>query len=166
VEAVVHGIEAWNQAQRGEIDEATYWQAVADKLRLDEAAVERLRGDFYRGDALHEGLVDVIRELRGRGMLVGLLSNNAPSLAGDLDTLGVADLFDARVISADIGVMKPDPAAYHAILDKLDVPPGGALFIDDSPANVTGAAAVGMAAVRFTPDLDLEAAIATWLEDA
>jgi epoxide hydrolase-like predicted phosphatase len=165
VEAIVHGIEAWNRAQRGEIGEEAYWQAVAGKLGLDESAAEQLRDDFYRGDALDETLVALIRRLRGRGLLVGLLSNNAPSLAAALDRLNLADLFDARVISAEIGVMKPDPAAYHAVLDRLDVPPGAALFVDDSPANITGAAAVGMAAVRFTPDLDIEAAITTWLED-
>jgi epoxide hydrolase-like predicted phosphatase len=166
VEAAVHGIEAWNRAQRGEIGEEAYWQAVAGKLGLDESAAAWLRGDFYRGDALDESLVSLIRGLRGRRLLVGLLSNNAPSLAAELDALGLADLFDARVISAEIGVMKPDPAAYHAILARLGVLPGAALFVDDSPANVTGAAAVGMAAVRFTPDLDLDAAITTWLEDA
>jgi epoxide hydrolase-like predicted phosphatase len=165
VEAIVHGIEAWNRAQRGEIGEEAYWQAVAGKLGLDESAAEQLRDDFYRGDALDETLVALIRRLRGRGLRVGLLSNNAPSLAAALDRLNLADLFDARVISAEIGVMKPDPAAYHAVLDRLDVPPGAALFVDDSPANITGAAAVGMAAVRFTPDLDIEAAITTWLED-
>jgi epoxide hydrolase-like predicted phosphatase len=166
VEAVVHGIEAWNRAQRGEIGEEAYWQAVAGKLRLDESAAARLRDDFYRGDALDESLVSLIRRLRGSGLLVGLLSNNVSSLAAALDAPGLADLFDARVISAEIGVMKPDPAAYHAILTRLDVPPGAALFVDDSPANVTGAAATGMAAVRFTPGLDLDAAITTWLEDA
>jgi epoxide hydrolase-like predicted phosphatase len=166
VEAIVHGIEAWNRVQRGEIGEEVYWQAVTGKLGLDESAAARLRGDFYRGDALDESLVSLIRGLRGRRLLVGLLSNNALSLAAELDALGLADLFDARVISAEIGVMKPDPAAYHAILARLDVLPGAALFIDDSPANVTGAAAVGMAAVRFTPGLDLDAAITTWLEDA
>ncbi len=166
VEAVVHGIEAWNGLQRGEIGEEAYWQAVAGKLGLDESTAARLRGDFYRGDVLDETLVSLIRDLRGRGLLVGLLSNNAPSLAVEIDALGLADLFDARVISAEVGVMKPDPAAYHAILDRLGVPPGAALFVDDSPANVTGAAATGMAAVRFTPGLDLNAAITTWLEDA
>jgi epoxide hydrolase-like predicted phosphatase len=166
VEAIVHGIEAWNRVQRGEIGEEVYWQAVTGKLGLDESAAAWLRGDFYRGDALDESLVSLIRGLRGRRLLVGLLSNNAPSLAAELDALGLADLFDARVISAEIGVMKPDPAAYHAILARLGVLPGAALFVDDSPANVTGAAAVGMAAVRFTPDLDLDAAITTWLEDA
>jgi epoxide hydrolase-like predicted phosphatase len=166
VESVVHGIEAWTQVQRGEIEEAAYWRAVAAALGLDEADAARLRADFYRGDALDEALVALIRRLRGRGLLVGLLSNNAPGLAAELDALGLADLFDARAISAEIGVMKPDPAAYHAILDRLDVPPGAALFVDDSADNVAGARAVGMAAVRFTPDLDVEAAVDAWLEGA
>lgn len=163
VEAIVHGIEAWDRAQRGEIDEAAYWRAVAGKLGLDEPADARLRADFYRGDMLDETLVSLIRRLRGRGLRTGLLSNNTPSLTAALDALGLVDLFDARVVSAEIGVMKPDPAAYHAILAGLDVPPGAALFVDDSAENVAGAEAVGMAALRFTPGLDVAVAVDAWL---
>lgn len=165
VEAVVHGIDAWQQAQRGEISEAAYWQAVGEQLGLNADGLAVLRGDFYRGDVLDADLAALIREVRGRGALVGLLSNNSPSLADDLQATGTADLFDAAVISCEIGVMKPDPAAYGAILGRLGAAPARALFIDDSPANVDGARAVGMAAVHYRPGMELRERILAWLDE-
>ncbi|HQE19115.1 MAG TPA: hypothetical protein PK607_11460, partial [Aggregatilineales bacterium] len=42
VESVVHGIEAWQQAQRGEISVDAYWQAVGRELGLDGQALAEL----------------------------------------------------------------------------------------------------------------------------
>jgi len=58
-------------------------------------------------------------------------------------------LFDAQVFSYQVGALKPDPRMYRAILAALDVPPEESLFIDDAPANVQGALATGMQALRF-----------------
>lgn len=165
VEAVVHGIPAWQAAQRGEIGEDAYWAAVGEALGLDAGDLAALRDDFYSGDALDAGLAALIDALRGRGVRVGLLSNNGPALADDLQATGMAGRFDASVISCEIGVMKPDPAAYEAILRRLDVRPEQALFIDDSPANVEGARAVGMSAVHFRPGMDLRERILAWLDE-
>jgi putative hydrolase of the HAD superfamily len=164
VEAVVHGIPAWRAVQRGESTPETYWQAVAAKLSLSAGQLAGLRRDFYSGDRLDGSLVALIRDLRGRGVPVGLLSNNSPELADLLADLGVDDLFDACVISAGIGVMKPDLRAYRAILDELGVRPQEAILIDDSAENVKGARAVGMAAIHFRPGMDLRAALEAWLE--
>jgi putative hydrolase of the HAD superfamily len=95
--------------------------------------------------------------------LVGLLSNNTLDLYDALAAFELDQLFDAVVISAEIGLMKPDPAAYQAVLERLGVAPQQAIFVDDFPANVDGARAVGMEAVRFTPDLDLAAVLDSWL---
>jgi len=163
VERVVHGSEAWLRAQRGEITDEAYWQAVARELELDAAARSQLQLDFYPDDHLDGDLMAFIRELRANGVKVGLLSNNSAALLDELAALGVADAFDSCVISAVTGIMKPDPAAYHAILNALDISPERALFIDDTLANVEGARAVGMAAVLFPPDVSLQQIVADWL---
>jgi putative hydrolase of the HAD superfamily len=164
VERTVHESEAWIRVQRGEVANSAHWRAVADELGLDAAALARLRADFYADDYLDDDLMGFIQELRHEGVGVGLLSNNSTALRDELTALGIADAFDSCVISAEIGVMKPDPAAYHAILEALEVPPERALFVDDSPANVEGARAVGMTVVLFRPEVDLRAVVAGWLE--
>ncbi len=159
VERVVHGIEAWQQLQRGEADVATYWRVVGDELGLGDDDLAQLREDFYSGDRLDEALVEQIGELKARGLLVGLMSNNTPELLPILRQAGLDTLFDAIVVSCDIGVMKPDPRAYRAILDALGVEAKAALFVDDFAENVRGAEAVGMGAVHFRPGMDVLAVV-------
>jgi HAD superfamily hydrolase (TIGR01509 family) len=96
---------------------------------------------------------------------VGLLSNNSLHLHKVMEERGLDGLFDEVVISAEIGVMKPAPEAFHAILDKLGVSATDSVFIDDFPRNVEGARAVGMHAVHFTPGLDLRAALQEFLDE-
>lgn len=163
VESVVHGTEAWRQAQRGEISADSYWRAVGDALGLGGAALAQLRADFYSGDRLDEQMVSLIRDLRARGVLVGLLSNNTPDLARELAELGLGELFDARIISAEVGAMKPDPQPYRHILARLGVRAQDAILVDDFPENVEGARAVGMAAILYRAGMDLRAALGGWL---
>ncbi len=166
VESAVHGIAAWEKAQLGQIDVEAYWQAVGNELGLDAAQLQELRRSFYSGDRLDRGLVTLIGELRAHGVLIGLLSNNSPDLHDILTGLGLDSLFDARVISADIGVMKPHPAAYWAVLERLGIAPETSAFIDDSAANVQGAARVGMQAIQFVPGMTLRERLESWLDGA
>jgi epoxide hydrolase-like predicted phosphatase len=164
VEGVVHGSDAWTQAERGEISPDDYWLAVRGQLHLSPTQLSDLRLDFYSGDRLDEALLSLITALRARGVLIGLLSNNSLELLDMLADIHLHSLFDAFVISARAGIMKPDPGAYRAILEQLGVSAGQALFIDDSRVNIEGALAVGMTAIRFEPTLDLGAIIDNWLE--
>ncbi len=166
VEKVVHGIPEWGQVQQGQITLDAYWRAVQRRLGLDVEETAALAQGFYRGDRLDADLVTLIRELRRSGVRVALLSNNISALAGEIEELGLGEMFRPQVISADIGVMKPAAGAYQAVLHQLDVDAENTLFIDDSPANVEGARAVGMHALLFRPDMDLANAVQRWLNGA
>ena len=71
------------------------------------------------------------------------------------------DLFDGIVVSGDEGVAKPDPRLFEILKDRYSLAPETTVFIDDSPANVAAAAALGYRSHRFTRANDLE----TWLKD-
>lgn len=164
VERVIHGSEAWNEAQRGERSYESYWQAVADQLGIPHDEIPQLRRDFYRGDVVDADLLALVRDLKAEGHKVGLMSNNSLHLLTVMQERGLDGLFDATVISAQIGIMKPAPEAFHAILDRLGVRAPDSVFIDDFPRNVEGARAVGMHAIHFTPDIDLRAALREFLD--
>lgn len=164
VEKAVHGSQSWIKAQLGAISLDAYWADVAQQLNLSPDQTQQLADDFYRGDALNTAMVEFIRERREAGHAVALLSNFGMMLATALVDLGIRDLFDPCVISAEIGVMKPEPAAYQAVLDRLGQPPDNCIFIDDSPANVTAAQNMGIHAIHFTPELDFVAAITPLLQ--
>jgi HAD superfamily hydrolase (TIGR01509 family) len=165
VERAVHNDESWRAAQHGTLSLADYWADVGRRLGISPAvAASELATDFYRGDVLDEQIVAYIRGLRQAGHAVALLSNDAAGLLRPrLDRLGIVGLFDPLVISSEIGVMKPASAAYQAVLEQLARPAPETVFIDDMPQNIAGARAVGMQAIRYQPQLELNTVLAPHL---
>ena len=79
-----------------------------------------------------------------------MLSNAWPELRRDLEgRWNMADAFDEIVISAEVGLAKPDPRIYALILERLDIQPANAVFADDFEENVAAAAVMGMQTVHF-----------------
>lgn len=158
LEQIVHGSDLWMQAQRGQVSPEEYWQGVARILKVSD--IQALRHDYFRDDHLDLDLMALIAGLRRQGYKVGLLSNDALTLEDRLRReLNIYDAFDAVVISAGIGAMKPDRAAYDAIAQALDVPLDSCVFIDDNLANVEGARLYGMQAIRYRAGMDVHAAL-------
>jgi epoxide hydrolase-like predicted phosphatase len=150
VERVVHGSESWRLAQIGAISPETYWSDVRQQLNLTSEQIRQLAIDFFSGDRLDHALVAYIQQLRAAEHRIALLSNDSPALLNKLHALEIANLFDPLVISAFIGVMKPDARAYQAVLDRLGIPASQAIFIDDLPRNVAGAQALGITSLHYT----------------
>lgn len=161
VERVVHNATSWKAAQRNDIPLSAYWQDVAQQLNIPlETASGTLLQDFYAGDQLDNDMVDWIQARRAEGVTIALLSNDhADLLRPRMARLGITHLFEPLVISSDIGVMKPDPRAYHAVLDQLQRPPDEAIFIDDMRINIDAANAIGIHGIHYTAGMDLDAAI-------
>jgi HAD superfamily hydrolase (TIGR01509 family) len=74
-----------------------------------------------------------------------LLSNSWGGRDYPLEQL--REIFDAIVISGEVGLRKPEPEIYRYTARKLDVPAEECVFIDDFSVNVEGAEAVGMTGV-------------------
>jgi putative hydrolase of the HAD superfamily len=94
------------------------------------------------------GAVETLRELRRRGLLVGLIT----VCTEDVETLWpeseFAGLFDAEVFSSRLGIAKPDPQIYLHCAEQLGVAPGEALFVGDGANDeLAGALRVGMRAL-------------------
>jgi epoxide hydrolase-like predicted phosphatase len=90
----------------------------------------------------------VIRTLRGAGFGTALLSNS-----WGCDEYPRADfpgLFDTVVISAEVGMRKPEPEIFLHAAATLGLEPKECVFIDDVEANVAAAMACGMAGVHHT----------------
>lgn len=97
-----------------------------------------------------DDLVDVIARAREAGMRTALLSN---SWGLDYPRDGWDTLFDAVVLSGEVGMRKPEPGIYRHTAALLDLPPEQCVFVDDLAHNVRGAVAVGMVGVHHTdPD--------------
>jgi putative hydrolase of the HAD superfamily len=145
----VHNEHSWIAAQRGTITIDAHWQEVSTALRLTPEGMTALRAAFYAGDVLNVELVACIDRLRAHGLRVGLLSNFSADLRAMLAQQDLLRRFDALAISAEIGIMKPDAAAYQAILTMMQMEAHTCVFIDDVPANIAAAQAVGLHGIVF-----------------
>jgi epoxide hydrolase-like predicted phosphatase len=149
------------QAQMGQIGAGQLWESVRQALRLPPDAMPQVRQEFFGGDRLDTVLLDHIRALHRRyktGIISNALDDVRPMRTG---RWGMSDAFDSIIISAEVGVMKPDARIFQSALQSLGVQPGEAVFVDDFAHNVEGARAVGMHAIQFrNPEqvhLELEA---------
>ena len=147
--ATVHDKRLWVAAQNGSIQSDAHWQAVGEELGLSKSQLRGLRAAFYAGDVLNQQLLARIDRLRQQGMALGLLSNFSTDLRSMLEAQDLVRRFDHIAISAEIGVMKPDAAAYEAILAMLALPASACVFIDDLPANIAAARALDMHGIVF-----------------
>ena len=108
-----------------------------------------------------EGAPQAVRELRDRGLRVGVVSNAEGRVERDLDAAGFAGLLETVVDSHVVGVEKPDPTIFAIALKRLDADPATTVYAGDVPAvDVDGARAAGIAAVLVDrhglyPDLDV-----------
>jgi putative hydrolase of the HAD superfamily len=149
LQRTVHNQTSWIAAQSGHITPEAHWHDVGATLGLLPAETAKLRAAFYRGDVVNAGLIARIDRLRTAGVCTALLSNFSVELRGLLAAQDLLHRFDHIAISAEIGMMKPDAAAYQTILDMLTIPADVCVFIDDQPANVEAAQALGLHGIVF-----------------
>lgn len=140
--------ESSRRASAGEITTEDHWNDVAQRLRRPASEAKVLREEFFAGDIIDIGLVSFIRSLRPR-YKTGVISNAWPDMRDYLIGQKMDDAFDILVLSAEVGLMKPDPRIYQMALDKLGVAAAEAVFMDDTPPNVEAARALGMRGVLF-----------------
>lgn len=151
--SLVFDSESALQATLGKITTQEHWEALRNELGLSQDDHANLPLDFWGGDVLDQELVDYIRALRP-DYKTSLISNAWDDLRQVLEyTWKISDVFDEIIISAEVGVAKPDPRIYQIALERLAVAPQQAAFVDDFPANISGARAVGMHAIHFKNSL-------------
>jgi HAD superfamily hydrolase (TIGR01509 family) len=123
--------------------------AAADAERA-ETALSTLEADLAGLPAVDAGMRTLVDRLRAAGRVkLGLLSNANRGWTERFRARGIAALFDDVVVSADVGLAKPDPAIFRLAADRLHVAPDACLMIDDQPQHVRGAQAAGMRSQLF-----------------
>jgi putative hydrolase of the HAD superfamily len=164
--------EHWTAYLEGSIDFTTYrrrrlaetlapWREVDDEL-FDAYRAEKRRG--VERLRLFADALGAIEGARRAGLGVGLLTNGPSTLQRrKLAITRLEPWLDAVAISEEIGVAKPEPAAFHAAAAMIGCRPDQVAMVGDSPEyDIAGAIGAGLAlAVLVTRDLALEAEGAT-----
>lgn len=147
--SLVFDSESAHQATLGRISTAVQWEAVRQALNLSEQEFALARQEFWGGDVLDTELVDYIRGLRS-SYRTALLSNAWDNLRDVLaEHWRILDTFDQVIISAEVGIAKPEQSIYQLTLERLGVAPGEAVLVDDFETNLEGARAAGLLAIPF-----------------
>ena len=128
--------------ETGELEDAEFEASFGAMLGVSEP--EGLITRMFAGLRPEEAMVDAVRAAGAAGLKTGLISNSWG--LGIYDRAPV-DLFDAAVISGEVGLHKPQPEIYLLACERLEVEPAGAVFVDDLRENCDGAEAVGMTAL-------------------
>jgi len=92
---------------------------------------------------LNNELIDIIKELKNKGYKTALLSNNSIELRNKLEDIGIINIFDEVIISAEVGFQKPEPKIFQILFDKLRVKSNEVVFIDDTLKSLEGADNIG-----------------------
>jgi HAD superfamily hydrolase (TIGR01509 family) len=134
----------WRSYKLGERGEAAFWDAA------HAAAYRKVLS--FRSDRLA-----YVRALKERGYRICLATNFSGEWLGALlAKSGAGGLFDARVVSAEIGAAKPDPAFWEEVLRHA---PRGSIFVDDQKANCDSAARAGFLVIFAYPGCAVEAEV-------
>jgi putative hydrolase of the HAD superfamily len=128
--------------ETGELSEEEFEPRFGALLDIEDT--EGLIPRLFAGLRPDEEMIGAVRSARAGGVPTGLISN---SWGLGIYDRAPTDLFDAAVISGEVGLHKPQPEIYLLAAQRLGVAPEAAVFVDDLRENCAGAEAVGMTAV-------------------
>ncbi|MPQ95575.1 HAD-IA family hydrolase [Thioclava sp. JE_KL1] len=148
----------WRAMQADEISERDYWrqrtQEVAALVGRDWSEMS----DFVRAargaspaDVIRPEFLAAIDKAEAAGCRLAILSNELDLFYGAdfREKLPFLRRFDAVIDATYTKILKPDPRAFHGVLEALDLPAEACVFVDDQLRNIRGAEAVGMIPVHF-----------------
>jgi putative hydrolase of the HAD superfamily len=138
----VHALE------RGECTNEEFEAALAAQLtHVDGRPVvpDGLLARMFAAGTLENAMLDLIRALRQAGLRTALLSN---SWGDDYRRDLFPELFDVVVISAEVGMRKPEERIFRHTAALLGLEPEECAFIDDVAANIAAAEAIGLVGVH------------------
>jgi len=144
----------WHLLEKGQLDVATYFARLTERAPtiLGTDIDMESYGRFWRSTApgVHWMVVHKIRELKERGLRLGLLTNNVKEFGEHWRTMfPLEELFEEVVDSSHVGMRKPERAIYELTCTRMGVAPDETVFIDDNADNVAAASAYGMETVHF-----------------
>lgn len=137
------------RASVGEISEEEHWHNIMKVLKLPVGEAERVKREFFGGDIIDRTLLEFLRSLKPK-YKVGAISNAWDGLRKFMEREKFADVFDAIIISAEVGAAKPSEKIYRVALEQLQVKPKEAVFVDDFIENIEACEKLGMRGIHFT----------------
>ena len=152
--------EVYDSFERGHVGVEEFFEAFSKLTGLKRDLPWMIEG--WNRMLVNElpGVASLVRELADSIPLYALTNANTVHMDHVLRSFPVVEYFQKIYSSHELGFRKPQPEIYQAVVKDLKVDPSGILFIDDLPANVEGARAVGLHGEKCRNSPDLLRAIA------
>ena len=152
--------EDYQRHERGELSSSQYFDTLRRKLGLtaSDAQIEAGWNAIFRDEI--SATLDAIDAAR-RFLPCYAFSNTNKShhAAWRAAYPRIEQTFDHVFASSDIGLRKPERAAFEHVCREIGLPPQALLFFDDLEENVAGARACGLQAVQVRSPEDVRAAL-------
>jgi epoxide hydrolase-like predicted phosphatase len=136
-----------HRLERGELAVEDFEHLLSAALALEGSTVEArgLVGEMFADLAIYEDpMTSLVTRARAAGIRTGLLSN---SWGNEYDRSDWHEMFDAVVISGEVGMRKPEPRIFELALKRIGLPAEECVFIDDVAHNIVGAELAGLVGI-------------------
>ncbi|MDS1270431.1 HAD family phosphatase [Lipingzhangella sp. LS1_29] len=133
--------------ERGELAPERFERELAGALRRTDGSAVNADGLLHRmfaGFQPAPQMYALLREVRAQGLRTCLLSN---SWGNSYPRAELASVFDALVISGEVGMRKPEVGIFEHALAEIGLAPQECVFIDDMRPNTEAAQSLGMPAI-------------------
>jgi putative hydrolase of the HAD superfamily len=131
--------------ERGECTNEEFERQLAGQLTHVDGRPVRADGllaKMFAATAMETAMLELVRSLRRAGLRTALLSNSWGN--DDYPRHLFPELFDVVVISAEVGMRKPEERIFRHTAALLGLEPRECVFIDDVQANIAAAEAIGL----------------------
>lgn len=139
----------WEDLMLGKASVREWMKSLGRRVQDDHGVHIDLRalGVLLAGEGPQPEMLDILRELHGRGVTLGILTNNVQE--STWRELVPIELLDVMVDSSEVGLAKPDPRIYELLLSKLERPGEAVAYFDDLEENIPPARALDINAFLY-----------------
>ena len=140
----------WLDLNKGLITETQAKQRYQLEKQLSESEAERFFYYVKHTQLLIYGSVDLLKRIKSAGYRVFALTDNVVEIVEYLNaTYDFWPLFEGTTVSAELGLLKPQPEIYQSLLETHQLLAKETVFLDDMHYNVEGARKVGLEEIHF-----------------
>lgn len=157
--------EWYERHERGEIDASEYFGALRRSLGINISDEQFATGWNSIFEQEFAGAFELFRSLTSRLPIYAFSNSNATHQEfWERKYAQTLDLFSEVFVSCDLGLRKPEAAAFRHVTATIGTDPENVLFFDDTPENVDGARDLGMSAVQVRSFADVRMNVSDFLE--
>ena len=156
VTAVLSNSDLINEYETGKISTLEFYQLVSHQLQLEVPlkTFKQLWGNMFLTQPLLSE--HFVQSLKKNYRLILLSNTNEMHFEFVEERYPILGYLEERVLSYQVGCMKPDQRIYHAVVSKVDVAPEEIFFTDDRQENIDAARSIGIQACQFQSEDQLK----------